>query len=390
MELIAPRPGDHLEDLSDVFARTFSGYWDQVAFARGGYIGESTYDWSASRVGVVDGRIVTHFGVWDFGMRIGGEVVRVAGIGAVATLQTHRKQGLMAQTAGSAVNGLHDAGYDLSLLFGIPDFYHRFGYITAFGQIRTTLKTADVRPGPEVSYERYDGPVTALADLYNRENEGITGTYVRPTYRTNRMPATFTVYRFADGYLVGGRDGNSWQVADCAGDPRVVVEIARRCAAEAICPEIEFVYFPPRSRVGEYLQTITHRTVIDRHPGGGPMLKTVNLHRTLTRIAPELGRRLASSPMSGYAGTLLLKGDSNAVLLDFRSGEVGDVRKADAGSSADGRVIAGTALGRLVIGDGDPRRICRQSGVELEGDAHDLVPVLFPDQEPSTIYWDRF
>ena len=132
MDIISPRRADHLGTLSDVFARTFSDYWTQVEYASRGYFAESPYDWDASRVGVADGQVVTHFGVWGFDMRVGRCVVRLAGIGAVATLKTHRGGGLMARTAGDCVRGMDAAGYDMSLLFGIPNFYHRFGYVCAF------------------------------------------------------------------------------------------------------------------------------------------------------------------------------------------------------------------------------------------------------------------
>ena len=446
MEIISPRREEHLDTLSDVFARSFSDYWAQFEYAKAGYFAESPYDWEASRVGVADGRVVTHFGVWDFRMRVGRAVVRLAGIGAVATLKTHRGRGLMAGTADDCVRGMDAAGYDVSLLFGIPGFYHRFGYVSAFGQVRTVLRTRDVVPadGP-IEYALYEGPPEELAELYNRENESVTGTYVRPTYRINRMPARFTIYRFDGGYVVGGSDGATYQVADCAGDPATIVEIARQRARADVCPEVEFVFAPPRSRIGEHLRTLTHRTISDRHRDGGPMMKIVNLARTLEKIAPELTNRLAASPLSRYSGTLAIHGET-AALVRFSDGIVSEIARidgaeagADAGADAatdaqgagairaagnadaatdaqgagaagnanaatdanaagnanaatgfDGRIAAGPDLVRLVVGDGDPHRVCRQAGIELTGDARHLVPILFPDQEPSTILWDRF
>ena len=273
------------------------------------------------------------------------------------------------------------------------------------------LKTRDLAPadGP-IEHALYDGPPAELAELYNRENDGVTGTYVRPTYLNNRMPARFSIYRFDGGYLVGGSDGTTYQVGDCAGDPATIVEIARQRACADVCPEIEFVFAPPRSRIGEYLRTLTHRTISDRHRSGGPMMKIVNLERTLEKIAPELSARLTASPLSGYSGTLALHGETGA-LVRFSDGAVSGVARIDdadahaagnanaaanahaAGNAAtgfDGCVVAGPELVRLIVGDGDPHRVCRQAGIELTGDARHLVPILFPDQEPSTILWDRF
>jgi hypothetical protein len=319
--------------------------------------------------------------------------VRLAGIGAVATLKSHRGRGLMARTAGDSVRGMDAAGYDASLLFGIPGFYHRFGYVCAFSQVRVVLKTRDLVPANEpVEYALYEGPVTELAELYNRDNEGVTGTFVRPTYRINRMPARFSIYRFGGGYVVGGSDGTTYQVADCAGDPATVVEVARQRARADVCPEIEFAFTPPRSQIGEHLRSLTHRTISDRHRGGGPMMKIVNLVRLLEKIAPELSARLSASPLQHYSGSLALHGETSA-LVRISEGTVTGITGTDesvTGGAANGTVMAGPSLARLIIGDGDPRRVCRQDGIEVSGDAHHLVPILFPDQEPSTILWDRF
>jgi len=391
MTLTSPDPAHHLDLLADVFARTFSDYWQRTAYVTEGYIAESTYDWHASRIGIVDDEVATHFGVWDFGMRIGRSVVRVAGIGAVATLKNHRGKGLMAETAAACVDDLGAEGYDLSLLFGIPNFYHRFGYVVASSDTKVVLQTREIAASVSpVEYALYDGPVVDLADLYNAENEGVTGTYVRPTYRRNRRQNRYSVYRFDGGYVVGGREGEAFVVADCAADPAAVVEVARQRAIAEICAEIEFGYVPPRSRTGEYLQTLTHRSVSDRHQTGGPMLKVINLQSTLEKLAPELTARIAASPMHGYSGTLAIYGEGVGFVLGISGGEVGDVTAAGPGATANGTIVAGNALGRLLIGDGDPARICRQSAIDVSGDAIHLLPILFPDQEPSTILWDRF
>src|SRR6056297_601320 len=325
MDLTSPKPSEHLNTLADIFARTFTDYWARRAYVLDGYIAESPYDWEASRIGVVDGEIATHFGVWDMQVRVGRSALRLAGIGAVATMKVYRGKGLMAETAADCVGGLDAAGYDVSLLFGIPNFYHRYGFVVSASDRSIVLETRETAASDEpVVYERFEGPVSELADLSNAENEGVTGTYVRPTYRLNRRHEKFAIFRFDAGYIVCGREGNTLQVADCAGDPAAVVEIARQRALAGICTEIDFCFIPPRSRTGEYLQTLTHRVVCERHANGGAMLKVVNLERTLEKVAPELTARLADSPLHAYSGTLALYGEGDGVVLGISSGQVSE------------------------------------------------------------------
>jgi predicted N-acetyltransferase YhbS len=399
MELQAPRREEHLETLAELFAVTFSDYWDRRRYVQDGYIEHSDYDWTASRIGIVDGEVATHFGVWDRQMRIGDVPVRVAAVGAVATLEHHQKQGLMAQTAAGCVDALKGAGYELSLLFGIPGFYHRFGFVRSFADGTFRINTRDVvLPQTQPSFTSGEADVPALSAAYNEENASVTGTWVRPTYGTNRKPATCQFYQFDEGYLFVQRKGDELQVVDCVGEPARVVAIAALIARQEICPTISFPFLPRRSPTGEYLQTLRHRYEVFREVSGGPMFKMVNLVATSEKLLPLWTRRLAEGGWGSYNGTLLLAGDGEAIVLTIRNGTAATVQPLDAdriakAASSDqysGVLSAGTSLVRFYVGDDLPQRIVHQSGATARGDAGFLLPVLFPFEEPSTILWDRF
>jgi len=38
----------------------------------------------------------------------------------------------MAKTVAATIEAMSQVGYDMTVLFGIPDFYHRFGYVRAW------------------------------------------------------------------------------------------------------------------------------------------------------------------------------------------------------------------------------------------------------------------
>ena len=396
MELQSPKPDEHLETLAQMFAATFSTYWDRRRYVHDGYIAGSDYDWNASRVGVEDGEVATHFGVWDRRMRIGSAAVRVAAIGAVATLEHHRKRGLMAKTAANCVDRLSEAGYDLSLLFGIPGFYHKFGYVRSFPNSMFYLDVRD-NPGAEKAPELTEGgeDIAAFSEQYNRENEGVTGTWVRPTYGTNRKPGTYKLYRFSAGYIYVQRSEDELQVVDCAGPPDQVVAAGRELARGELCPTLVFPFLPPRSAVGEYIRTLRHRYDLRHEAGGGPMFKTVNLAATTRKMLPVWTERLRAAGWGDYSGTLGLISDAEAVVLTITEGiaaacqaeEPESVRKSGEWS---GVVDAGASLVRFYVGDEPVHRVVRQSGATLSGHAAHLAPVLFPHEEPSTVLWDRF
>ncbi len=121
--LSAPTGEGDLDEVIDLTAKVFDVNY--YAWVEGGeaYFHSDIYDATGSTVGRLDGQMVTHWGVWDYQMRIGKARLRCGGIGAVATSGPHRKQGLMDKTARQGLARMREGGYDISLLFGIGDFF---------------------------------------------------------------------------------------------------------------------------------------------------------------------------------------------------------------------------------------------------------------------------
>src|SRR5688572_2437017 len=65
----------------------------------------------------------------DKDMRIGGAAVRIGGISSVETPERHRGKGLASRAMEAALRLMEREGYHATILHGIPDFYHRFGYV---------------------------------------------------------------------------------------------------------------------------------------------------------------------------------------------------------------------------------------------------------------------
>ena len=74
---------------------------------------------------------IAHLWVIDFQMRIGTAQVRMAGIGDVYTNRQYRMKGYMRHLYEDTLNYMTAEGYDVSMLFGIPNFYTKFGYATS-------------------------------------------------------------------------------------------------------------------------------------------------------------------------------------------------------------------------------------------------------------------
>ena len=79
----------------------------------------------------VDGRIVSHVGLFKMKARVFGVEVDVGGIGGVATLPSERGRGYMSMLLNHAVRLMADEGIPLSVLWGDRHRYGAFGWEVA-------------------------------------------------------------------------------------------------------------------------------------------------------------------------------------------------------------------------------------------------------------------
>jgi predicted N-acetyltransferase YhbS len=147
LKISAPDCENDASELIDLLSKTYSfglGYWNGERASRNGYLLKSNYDWKASRIGKLGSEIVTHFGIWRLQVRVGRARVWVAGIGAVATHDHYRKRFFLRQTSDAALASLRESDYDISLLFGIPNFYEKYGYRRAWTWLNAAIETTQI------------------------------------------------------------------------------------------------------------------------------------------------------------------------------------------------------------------------------------------------------
>jgi predicted N-acetyltransferase YhbS len=128
-------------------------------------------EWRNHRVLVDGGEPVGYLFIAPKQMYIGRALLRIAGIGAVCTDPAARGKGhgriLMEDTADFA----RREGYDEAVLYGIPNFYHKFGFEVVMARHFMTAAQADLpmdAPRLKVSGAR-DADAAAILRLYNAQ-----------------------------------------------------------------------------------------------------------------------------------------------------------------------------------------------------------------------------
>ena len=396
LQISAPDKKTEVPELVDLLCKTYSagsGYWNAEKGCRNGYLLKSNYDWNASRIGKRDGLIITHFGIWKFQIRVGLARLCVAGVGAVATHDRYRKMGLMRATATAALEGLRESEYDISLLFGIPNFYEQFGYRRAWTQLVATIETNQISENPmpgKLDRSRLAGRVD-LITLYNKENATLTGTAVRPTFPLGNPFAECDAYLWKRGQAVKGfvfvsSSKSSLDVKAWAGDPDEILTVVKRLAVKRCVTVVQFQSIHYQSQLARFLRRKDCTFKSEFRASGGPMIRTISLPRSVKRLKPELEDRLRKSHLADWCGDLLLDNSREAVTLRIDRGKI-QVAKAE--RSLDS-ISGNEAIAQLLLGTDEPNEIIEAGGIKLRGEARALAAILFPNEYPALSAWDRF
>jgi hypothetical protein len=294
----------------------------------------------------------------------------------------------------AALQAMRAGGYDMSVLFGIPDFYHKFGYVRAWASAAHVVMLSDLpAEPPDVRLRKF--AVRARDDLtalYNREYATVTGTAVRPTYPRSRRPGRWQGFGWLHdsgllgGYLLVSRDRGTLSCVEACGDPEQILRAAAALARKWSCHKVHFEPLPYRGPLARRIRRGTCRVDSRYTHSGGPMVRIVRLPGALAKMAAELSRRLRRSHLAGWRGRLLIAdAETKAVLTIGPSG----VRLAGNGTSRHA-IRGGHEIAQLLLGTDEPEEIVEAAGMRLSGDARKLLPVLFCNQHPLLSPWDTF
>ena len=151
-------------------------------------------------------------------------------IGAVVTLPEYRQRGIAVAMLNDAIAFAQTHKHALLLLHGIPNFYHRFGFVDVLEDIEHTISRQLIEAQPTSPYTIRnatpdDTPV--LLDIYKRHYGSYTGSFGRDeTYqkhlirhRFNTSPAVvLDTNNIPRGYIVLLKGGEGYDAIEVAAD----------------------------------------------------------------------------------------------------------------------------------------------------------------------------
>ncbi len=371
----------------------------------------------------VEGNAISRLWVIPFTLRVGQATVRMDGIGGVGTDEAYRNRGYSRRVLDATVQRMQEGDAALSMLYGIPDYYPKFGYATAGPDhyLQLTDLSADA-PLPSRWQARpvRPGDLPALRRLYDRNTAGAVGAAVRaPDARPWQDMAALAAGERDDACRVvedprgsvaayAWRGQGYWYVTNLDRDrpealilgevmaegpaaADAVLALCRRWGAEdAVRRGVKRVVLSLPSDGPVAAAVMRQRAELTRlyAPCGGSMARVLDVRRLLAALLPELADRLRRSSFS-FAGCLRFVTDLGAAAL--RLGPNGAaIVPGERYEEAEELQLPQTDLARLALGAFPPEDILDRLERPLPDEVRHLVTVLFPERHPHMYLPDRF
>lgn len=333
-------------------------------------------------------------------MRIGKAKVRFGGIAGVGTKEEHRMKGYASVVLDASTKLMQDRGYDMGMLFGIRNFYHRFGYGVVFPVSRLFVKTENLLRAKEVlrvrAMKKADGAM--VQKLYNRFNMTRTSTVVRPAKWSYfelspqfKKPGQAIVVEDAKGRIAGYatwviRD-EQMLVSEMGGTGASVFEsLAKALGKRAKRAGVDVVTFdlPADDPFIDFCVPYGCESRIVYPNNSDAMGRIIHLQPLMEKLIPEFENRLA---IAGFEGTdsLQLETDIGSVGLHLSKGKV------QVNEGGKNKVqISQLLLTQLVMGYRQVDGVMDEVGVKVTSKGLSLLRVLFPKCDAYMWWSDRF
>ncbi len=338
------------------------------------------------------GRIASTTCLIRWAMRFGGTRLSCAQVEMVYTSPAWRNRGLVRRQMERLHELAHGEGFDILIIWGIPNYYRQFGYSYAVeGAVSETLDASAVPGGPAGNVrlrpaEAADIPAMrrfhdALFDpLDVAMDRG--DDHWRYMVECARQPV-LVVERGGEpaGYLVASPLGRTIRVLEnAAADTETAMGVLRLLAQGY---EQVVARWPRQGAVAQLLQSMGST----RRMSSQWLIRVPDIAGLLSKLAPELDRRLAAAAPRKADADLVVNLYRDAVRIGIRAGRVASVEKTGpvdttvGGGGADLSIPA-DAFVRLLFGQAGVDELYTWWPDTLARDgARPLVEVLFPRLE---------
>jgi predicted acetyltransferase len=331
-------------------------------------------------------------------IRIGEARLKMGGLGWVATAAHYQRRGVCRQLVEDTVRYMREHGYHVSMLFGIVDFYHRFGYVTTLADYSVWLDTMEALSfeNPFREHTAKPGDVAAIQKIHNANDSSAACSMIRSAGHIRNKWGRWSEWRVLKdergklaAYYLARPDGDSLQVCEVGLDHpsycAAVVSAAGHYAEHEGLARVRF-HVPPSGSFGRFLTRFrsVHEMRVDRDGGG--MMAFVDAGETLESMIPEweslIGRSAVRDLRTEF--TLLVNGSTYRIRSNHGAVDI----NSSPGASKIG--LTPGDLMHLVTGYRYAEDTLDERRCLISPEARALFTTIFPKRDPYVWMFDRF
>ena len=352
-----------------------------------------------TRIAYIDDEIAGALRLTTDTVRIGEARLKMGGLGWVTTVPRHRKKGVCTALMNDTLDYMARHQYHVSMLFGIPNFYHRFGYTTTLADYRIKVESLDTADegAPVMRFrEAKPGDIQAIQKIHHLNDGEVSCSLIRSEAHITNKWDPFKSAKVlindegkVEGYVWPQVDDDHLMIHEAgAAHEEAFHEVMAYCnqvARDSFKPSIHFS-LPPEHPFAHYLTRYAsiHERKLQREEGG--MMRFIDVPEALESMLPEWESRLQNSLLREFRCEITLMTDDRSFCVHANRGAI-DVLP---GMGKNKFSVTDTELIQLVTGyvhlDGVYRKQARL--VNSHGKA--LLNILFPKRNPYVYTFDRF
>lgn len=293
--------------------------------------------------------IVSGFSLLPWTFELEGLELKVAEMGIVGTLEEHRKRGLMKRLNREFDQTLDEEEFDLSIIQGIPGFYHQFGFHYSIPLENHINIPFHLLPD-ELEEEPYTFRLTTVEDIPflieedSAYRKAFSLSSIRDEGIWKYMLTESGETEYGSEFWIGERKDGAEQFycripKDGFGNGLIVSEISETIGHEALhhllffCKQKALERDKPYIRLNLHNESVGGKIAIGMGaPEGKPyawQIKIPDKTRFLKKIAPVLEKRIAQSPFPRFSETIRLNFFKSSVDLGWDAGKLVSIEPGD-------------------------------------------------------------
>lgn len=295
----------------DLMAKTFGPDYFTVSRLLDALVaGYPAFQREHTRVAFRNGQLAGAMRITTDTIRIGEARLKMGGLGWIAVSSEFRGQGVASAMIGDALAYMRRNNYHVSMLFGVVDFYHRFGFTTMLSDYQTAVDVLEAENAEHTPYKvrpGKPGDIAAIQKLHNAGESEVACSIVRSAaHLTNQWERWKPVQVLTDerGKVVAyflPQDAKHGLLVEELGlaSRDQCGALLHACAAHALerhAPQIRFAA-PPCHTFLKYLLQFESKYEMHVKRNRDGMLAIVNMEETLESMIPEWESGLSQSAL---------------------------------------------------------------------------------------------